>query len=153
VSTASATFFRQIGGTLGVAVFLSILFAQLTPNISTEMKSAATDPTFQHAVVEGARSSNPADAALAKGLLAQDTSAAGDVLKDSSVIQQLSPDLARPFKVGFADSMSTVFLTATAVALLALILVLFWKEVPLRMMSGIEAAKGDAAAAADPVAS
>ncbi|MFQ6394611.1 MDR family MFS transporter [Nocardia sp. KC 131] len=149
VSTASATFFRQIGGTLGVAVFLSILFAQLTPNISTEMKSAATDPTFQHAVVEGARSSNPADAALAKGLLAQDTSAAGDVLKDSSVIQQLSPDLARPFKVGFADSMSTVFLTATAVALLALILVLFWKEVPLRMMSGIEAAKGDAAAAAN----
>jgi hypothetical protein len=34
VSTAAATFFRQIGGTLGVAVFLSILFAQLTPNIS-----------------------------------------------------------------------------------------------------------------------
>ncbi|MFD0361846.1 MDR family MFS transporter [Nocardia sp. GCM10030253] len=147
VSTAAATFFRQIGGTLGVAVFLSILFAQLTPNISTEMKSAATDPTFQHAVVEGARSNNPADAALAKGLLAQDTSAAGDVLKDSSIIQQLNPDLARPFKVGFAESMSTVFLTATGVALLALILVLFWKEVPLRMMSGIQAAKGDAESA------
>ncbi|WP_406235624.1 MDR family MFS transporter [Nocardia sp. NBC_01009] len=149
VSTAAATFFRQIGGTLGVAVFLSILFAQLTPNISTEMESAATDPTFQHAVVQGAQSSNPADAALAKGLLAQDTSAASDVLKDSSIIQQLNPDLARPFKVGFAESMSTVFLTATAVALLALILVLFWKEVPLRMMSGIQAAKGDAAESAN----
>ncbi|MEV6430023.1 MDR family MFS transporter [Nocardia sp. NPDC051463] len=149
VSTAAATFFRQIGGTLGVAVFLSILFAQLTPNISTEMKSAATDPTFQHAVVQGAQGSNPADAALAKGLLAQDTSAASEVLKDSSIIQQLNPDLARPFKVGFAESMSTVFLTATAVALLALILVLFWKEVPLRMLSGIQAAKGDAAESAN----
>ena len=29
ISTAAATFFRQIGGTLGVAVFLSILFSQL----------------------------------------------------------------------------------------------------------------------------
>ncbi|GAA5097812.1 MDR family MFS transporter [Nocardia iowensis] len=149
VSTAAATFFRQIGGTLGVAVFLSILFAQLTPNISEEMRSAATDPQFQHAVVEGARSSNPTDAALAKGLLAQDTSAAGQVLKDSSIIQQLSPDLARPFKVGFADSMSTVFLSATGVALLALILVLFWREVPLRLTGGIEAANAEAAEASD----
>ncbi|WP_433682104.1 MDR family MFS transporter [Nocardia sp. CA-119907] len=146
VSTAAATFFRQIGGTLGVAVFLSILFAQLTPNISTEMQSAATDPAFQHAVVEGAQSSNPADAALAKGLLAHDTSAAGGVLKDSSIVQQLNPELARPFKVGFSESMSTVFLSVTGVALLALILVLFWKEVPLRMVGGIEAAKGDAVA-------
>ncbi|MFC9435010.1 MDR family MFS transporter [Nocardia sp. NPDC057030] len=151
VSTAAATFFRQIGGTLGVAVFLSILFAQLTPNISDEMRSAAADPQFQHAVVEGARSSNPADAALAKGLLAQDTSAAGSVLKDSSVIQQLSPDLARPFKVGFAESMSTVFLSATGIALLALILVLFWREVPLRMVSGIQAAKDAAASESDSV--
>ncbi len=146
VSTAAATFFRQIGGTMGVAVFLSILFAQLTPNISSEMRSAATDPTFQHAVIEAAQSNNPADAALAKGLLAQDTSAAGGVLKDSSIVQQLSPELARPFKVGFAESMSAVFLSVTGMALLALVLVLFWKEVPLRTVGGIQAAKGDAAA-------
>lgn len=150
VSTAAATFFRQIGGTMGVAVFLSILFAQLTPNISTEMKSAATDPAFQHAVVEGAQSGDPADAALAKGLLAQDTSAAAGVLKDSSIVQQLSPELARPFKVGFAESMSTVFLAVTGMALLGLILVLFWKEVPLRTVGGIEAAKGEAANGAGP---
>lgn len=145
VSTAAATFFRQIGGTMGVAVFLSILFAQLTPNISDEMKSAATDPAFQQAVAEAANSSNPADAALAKGLLAQDTSAAGGVLKDSSIVQQLNPVLARPFQVGFAESMSTVFLFVAGLALLGLILVLFWKEVPLRTVGGIEAAR-DAAA-------
>lgn len=149
VSTAAGTFFRQIGGTLGVAVFLSILFAQLTPNITDEMQAAARDPQFQQAVAEGARSSNPADAALAKGLLAQDTSAAGQVLKDSSIIQQLSPELARPFQVGFADSMSSVFLAATAVALIALILVLFWKEVPLRMVSGLQAAKEENGSALD----
>ncbi|RJO77900.1 DHA2 family efflux MFS transporter permease subunit [Nocardia panacis] len=141
VSTASATFFRQIGGTLGVAVFLSILFAQLTPNIADEMRTAAADPQFQHAVMQGAQSSNPADAALAKGLLAHDTSAAGQVLEDSSVIQRLSPELARPFQVGFSHSMSQVFLAVTGVALLALLLTLFWKEVPLRMVSGLQAAR------------
>ncbi|MGY0502778.1 DHA2 family efflux MFS transporter permease subunit [Nocardia sp. FBN12] len=146
VSTASATFFRQIGGTLGAAVFLSILFSLLTPNITAEMRQSAADPAYQQAVIEGARSTNPVDAALAKGLLAHDTSAAGTVLQDSSIIQQLDPELAKPFQVGFADSMSTVFLVASAVALIALLLVLFWKEVPLRMSSGIQAA-GDAKAA------
>ncbi|MCA2209513.1 DHA2 family efflux MFS transporter permease subunit [Nocardia rosealba] len=146
VSTAAATFFRQIGGTLGAAVFLSVLFTLLTPNITDELRQAATDPAYQQAVVEGARSSNPADAALSQGLLAQDTSAAGKVLQDSSIIQQLDPQLAEPFQVGFADSMSTVFLFATGVALLALLLVLFWKEVPLRMSGGLQAA-GDAKAA------
>ncbi len=140
VSTAAATFFRQIGGTLGVAVFLSILFSQLSPNISTELRASADDPAFRQAIVEAVHSNNPADAALAGGLVKHDVSAAGEVLKDSSIIQQLSPELAYPFKVGFADSMSTVFLSATGVSLVALILVLFWKEVPLRMAGGIEAA-------------
>ncbi|QIS08349.1 MDR family MFS transporter [Nocardia arthritidis] len=146
VSTAAATFFRQIGGTLGVAVFLSILFAQLTPNIADQMRSASADPHFQQVVVQSAQSSNPVDAALAKGLLDHDTSAAGKVLQDSSVIQKLNPDLARPFKVGFADSMSTVFLSVTGIALLALILTLFWKEVPLRTTGGLQAAGAKPAA-------
>ncbi|WP_082875416.1 MDR family MFS transporter [Nocardia pseudobrasiliensis] len=139
VSTAAATFFRQIGGTLGVAVFLSILFAQLTPNIGNQLQSSASQPAFQQAVAEGVHSANPADAALSKGLAAHDVSAAGGVLNDSSVIQQLNPTLARPFKVGFADSMSTVFLSVTGIAALALVLVLFWKEVPLRTAGGIQA--------------
>ncbi|TQF75024.1 MFS transporter [Rhodococcus spelaei] len=140
VSTAAATFFRQIGGTLGVAVFLSILFAQLTPNITSQLQSAAQDPGFRQAVAEGVHSSNPADVALSTGFANHDMSAAGSVLKDSSVIQQLSPALAQPFKVGFADSMSVVFLTVTVIALIALVLVAFWKEVPLRIGGGLAAA-------------
>ncbi|QLY34334.1 MDR family MFS transporter [Nocardia huaxiensis] len=138
VSTAAATFFRQIGGTLGVAVFLSILFAQVTPNISSELQAAATQPEFKAAVVQGMHSSNPADAALANGLAAQDHSAAEKVLADSSIIQQLSPELAKPFKAGFADAMDTVFLSASVLAVLAFVLVLFWKEVPLRTAGGIQ---------------
>ena len=140
VSTAAATFFRQIGGTLGVAVFLSILFAQVTPNITEQLRSAAAEPGFREAVVAGLHSDNPADVALATGLAHQDTSAAAGVLQDSSVIQQLSPTLAEPFQVGFADAMSTVFLAVTAMSAIALVLVFFWKEVPLRTGGGLAAA-------------
>ena len=140
VSTAAATFFRQIGGTMGVAVFLSILFAQVTPNITDELHAAATDPQFVAALQQPA---NAADEALAHA--AQAGGAAGGVLEDTSFIEQLSPALARPFKVGFAESMSSVFLSATIVALLAVILVLFWKEVPLRTKGGLEAAAAEVA--------
>ncbi|WP_405488183.1 MDR family MFS transporter [Nocardia sp. NBC_00511] len=136
VSTAAATFFRQIGGTLGAAVFLSVLFDRLAPNIRSQLLRAGSDPTFQAAVVKGAHDGNPADMALSQSFLRHDTAAAQGVLNDSSVIQKLNPVLAHPFQVGFAESLSTVFLTTSAVALLALILVLFWKEVPLRTTVG-----------------
>ncbi|MDG3009317.1 MFS transporter [Rhodococcus sp. D2-41] len=140
VSTASATFFRQIGGTLGVAIFLSILFAQMTPNITSRLETAAKDPDFQHALVQGVQSTNPADVTFSKGILSRDSAAAGKVLSDSSIIQQLNPELAQPLKAGFADSMDTVFLSTTVFAGIALVLVLFWKEVPLRKAGGLAAA-------------
>lgn len=71
-------------------------------------------------------------------------SAAQHVLTDSSIVQQLSPALARPFQDGFADSMSTVFVVVTEVAAVALILVLFWKEVPLRTQGGLQARAAEA---------
>ncbi|MET9492295.1 MDR family MFS transporter [Nocardia sp. NPDC006630] len=136
VSTAAATFFRQIGGTLGAAVFLSVLFTRLAPNIRTELIAAGHDQKFQQALLNGRTDGNPADMALSQGLLNHDTSAAQHVLADSSVIQRLNPVLAKPFQVGFAESLSTVFLTTSAVALVALVLVAFWKEVPLRTTVG-----------------
>ena len=39
VATSSSTFFRQIGGTMGTAVLLSILFALMPTNIATAMQS------------------------------------------------------------------------------------------------------------------
>ncbi|MFE3189222.1 MDR family MFS transporter [Nocardia sp. NPDC059240] len=141
VSTAAATFFRQIGGTLGAAVFLSILFDRLGPNIRNQLTVAVQQPDFQEAVRNGAHDGNKADMALSQGILNHDTSAAQGVLSDSSVIQKLNPVLAHPFKVGFAESLSTVFLTTSAVTLVAFLLVLLWREVPLRTTAGLSSAE------------
>ena len=55
VATSSATFFRQLGGTIGVAVFLSLLFSTLGDNIKNAFKAAA--PGIQQAAQ---RRSDPA---------------------------------------------------------------------------------------------
>lgn len=104
VSTASATFFRQIGGTAGVAVFLTILFNTLPGNIAK---------AFGGKLPEG----------MGNGL--------GDLQADTSKIQSLPPELRIPILTGFTDSITTVFMVASGVALLATVVLLFMKEIPL----------------------
>jgi hypothetical protein len=141
VSTAAAAFFRQIGGTLGVAVFLSILFARVAPAIADRLAVAAGDPGFRSAVTEAARGGDPVDAAFARGVFERDQGALGSVLGDSSIVQRLNPVLARPLADGFVDAMDTVFLVTSLVGLVTVVLVLFWREVPLRPDSGLAAAR------------
>ncbi|NUO34864.1 MAG: MFS transporter, partial [Dermatophilaceae bacterium] len=50
VATSSATFTRQIGGTLGTAVFLSILFSQAGTKIGEAFQRAASTPDFRAAL-------------------------------------------------------------------------------------------------------
>ena len=59
VATASATFFRQMGGTLGVAVFLSILFSTVGDNIRTAFAAAVATPAFQAAAAEPGGAGQP----------------------------------------------------------------------------------------------
>ncbi|HVV23375.1 MAG TPA: MFS transporter [Pseudonocardiaceae bacterium] len=142
VATASATFFRQMGGTVGTAVFLSILFSTVGKRIGDAFRSIAPTPAFQSALSDPSVAHNPNNAPVLN-LVKHGVGAAGgsgsQVLQDSSFIKQLDPRLARPFLVGFSDAMHPVFLTAAAVVAVAFVLVLFMKEVPLRMQSGIQA--------------
>ncbi|WP_020663911.1 MFS transporter [Amycolatopsis benzoatilytica] len=113
VSTASATFFRQIGGTAGVAVFLTILFNVLPGNITK---------AFGGHVPAGAGSK------------------IGDLSSNTSVIQSLPDAVKIPVLTGFTDSISTVFWVAGGVALLATLVLLFMKEIPLAGMNPAAAA-------------
>ena len=106
VSTASATFFRQMGGTLGVAVFLTILFNLLPHRI--------TDAFGGH---------------LPAGL---DTDKLNQLQANTAGIAALPEQIRNPILIGFTDSMHGVFYAAAGVALLACIVMLFMKEIPLQ---------------------
>jgi hypothetical protein len=142
VATASATFFRQMGGTLGTAVFLSILFAALPARIVESFRAAATDPAFTAALRDPAVLADPAN----QPVLAAVRGGVAPNLDDSSYLSSVDPVLARPILESFASSMSTVFLCAAAVLVVGLIAVLRMKEVPLRTQSGVEAQRGAEAA-------
>ena len=132
VATASATFFRQMGGTLGVAIFLSILFSTVGGNISTALDEATTTPEFQAA-------------AQAQGGL--DPSIVAGIQDDSSVLERMPEVLAHPFRVGFAESMDSVFLAAAGVGVLAFLILLLLPPVELRATSASAARAAQAVAA------
>jgi hypothetical protein len=139
VATASATFFRQMGGTLGTAVFLSVLFNGLPGKISDAFKAIAPTPAFQSALKDPAVLSDPANKPVFDLMKSGASAGGSSALNDSSFITHLDPRLARPFLVGFADSIDVVFLLGASVLLVAWMIVWFLPEEKLRTQSGIEA--------------
>ena len=61
VATSSATFFRQIGGTLGTAVLLSVLFATMSTNISSAMQNKGDLTSALDAALTPSVASDPAN--------------------------------------------------------------------------------------------
>ncbi|MEV5652178.1 MFS transporter [Nocardia sp. NPDC052254] len=106
VSTASATFFRQMGGTLGVALFLTILF-NLLPHKIIDAFGGMLPPGF-------------------------DAGALDRLQANTSGITALPAQIKDPILIGFTDSLHGVFYAAAAVALLSCLVLLFMKEIPLQ---------------------
>ena len=133
VATSSVTFFRQMGGTLGTAVFLSVLFSTVGQNIADALARAENSAAFQ-------------SAAAAHPQLMQ-TLQNSNALQDSSFINDLPDAIAHPFMVGFSESMDLVFVLGALVLLVGLLVIAFLPDLPLRDLSGIQARHADDAAA------
>lgn len=143
VATSSATFFRQMGGTLGTAVFLSVLFGGLPEKIKAAFTQASSFPPFQAALHDPKVLTDPANAPVTDAIAAaqhgQPVDLAAGALSDSSFINQMDDRLARPFLVAFGESIDAVFLLGAAVLLVAFVVVWFLPEEKLRSQSGIQA--------------
>ncbi|MFL6099242.1 MAG: MDR family MFS transporter [Actinomycetales bacterium] len=155
VATSSSTFFRQIGGTLGVAVFLSILFSTVGDKIAAALRHATGTPAFQAAAhnpaIAGQHPNSDFLAALQAQQSGKSTSFFSGVLNDSSVIDRLAKPFGDPFKIGFSQAMDTVFLVGACVVVVAVVVLAFLPHIELRDTSGIEAqqqAEAEAAAKA-----
>ena len=152
VATSSTMFFRQMGGTLGVAVFISILFNRLPDaikdamnksDVKNDMADAAKE--YMAGVASGKyKADNPNVVFLTESM--KDPAALGDKMNtDSSFLTHLDPRLARPFLMGFADSAVVVFEWAAAVVAVAFVMSWFLKVSPLRTKSAAAEAAASSA--------
>jgi len=66
VATSAATFFRQIGGTLGVAILLSVLFSALPANITSSLQNEKTLTSGLSAALDPAVAGKSQNAAIMK---------------------------------------------------------------------------------------
>jgi len=107
VATATATFFRSMGGSFGVAIFGTIFANRLAywlPRLVPHSVLAHTSPSqLVHA--------SPAQ------------------------LKALSPAVHQGIVVSISNSLHTVYLWATPVCLLAFVLTLFIRELPLRQQT------------------
>jgi hypothetical protein len=139
VATASATFFRSMGGTFGTAVFLTVFFSSAATKVAQNVQVASQDPAFQSALKD------PANTQIAQALQAMRNGSSSQ-LNDTSFLQHGAAVLRTPFLNGFASAMDQVFLLAAIVVIPAFVLSFFLKEVKLRMVSGLQAQAAEAAA-------
>lgn len=137
VATSSSLFFRQMGGTLGTAVFLSILFSTVGDNIKAAFATAVRTPEFLQAVADPAVQADHNNAAVL-AMLKPGASANPPSLNDSSFINHLDPRLAKPFLDGFSQSIDTVLLVAACIVAVGIVLTALLPELPLRNVSGIQ---------------
>jgi EmrB/QacA subfamily drug resistance transporter len=127
VASASSTFFRSVGGTLGTAIFLSILFTLAGSNIASQYTKAQSDPAFN-----AAAKTHPDQLATLHQHLAGG-------LDDTSFLNGLARPITRPFFVGFSQAADVVFGVTAVLLIGAIVLSMCLKEVPLRLMSGNQA--------------
>jgi EmrB/QacA subfamily drug resistance transporter len=137
VASAASSFFRSVGGTLGTAIFLSILFSLAGTKITQQYAKAATDPAFI-----AAAKANPGQLATLHQNLAGG-------LNNTSFLNGLAKPLSHPFFAGFSAAGDVVFAITAILLLAAVVLSACLKEVPLRLVSGNQArAEGSAPDAA-----
>jgi hypothetical protein len=102
-ATSAATFFRSIGGSIGVSVFSAIFNNKMTGNLAHQLPQLAANPS------------------LAKELRAS-----------PQALAKLPPPVHHGYLVAFTDSLHVVFIAAIPVALVAFAFTWLLEELPLR---------------------
>ncbi len=104
-ATSATTFFRQMGGSIGAAVFGAVLASRLTHYLSEQ---------------------------LARAGISSGAGGAGVNANNVQAIQQLREPIKGIVLRAFTDALNDVFLVGVPFILVALVVSLFLKELPLR---------------------
>jgi EmrB/QacA subfamily drug resistance transporter len=107
-ATSSVTFFRQLGGSIGAAVFGAVLASRLTHYLARALAAAGVQPA----------------------------AAAGIDANDVQAIRRLAEPVKGVVLGAFANALDDVFLVGVPFIVVAFVVALFLKEVPLRTGPG-----------------
>lgn len=139
VATASSQLFRNLGGTIGIAVMGTVMSNNLTKNLKEALQStnapdfSSVDPQLAQQMLSFA---NP-QTLMNKPLIEQtQASLPADV-------QPLFAQMIDSIRDALGNTLSMVFLTGTLVLVVALLLVFFLKEIPLRTTNQASAPKSE----------
>ncbi|MHC6222710.1 MDR family MFS transporter [Arthrobacter sp. MMS24-S77] len=119
VGTSTAAFFRSMGGAVGTAVFISMLFSLAADKIASGMKDAIGNADYLKVLKDPAVAADPANAKLYDFFK---NGASNDSLNDTSWLHHANPVLTRPITEGFAQSIDAVMLTAAALTGIAFLI-------------------------------
>ncbi|MFS0782561.1 MDR family MFS transporter [Bacillus sp. 1P06AnD] len=128
VVTASSQLFRNLGGTIGIAVMGTVMSNNLVKHLKDAMQAASSsdfskiDPQMAEKMMAFA---NP-QALMNKPLLEKTEASL------PPEIQPIFTHMIQTIRDALSETLSTVFLTGTLVLCVAFILVFFLKELPLR---------------------
>lgn len=114
-ATAAIQFFRNIGSTVGTAVLGTVMTASMATSISDQIAALPAE-----------------DLAALQASGGVDVAGLENAALDPSALSQLPEILVEPIRMGMGEAMHMVFLTAVPFAVIALVLSLFIKHVPLR---------------------
>ncbi|WP_460858346.1 MDR family MFS transporter [Nocardiopsis coralliicola] len=118
-ATSAATFFRSIGGAIGTSAFGAVFAATLSSNVAEQLRGVSLPPDVD----------------------------ASQLQNDPGQLAQLPAQIQDRFLAAYAGAVDTVFLSAVPLAVLAFVLALFLKQIPLRTSVGAD----DLATAVAPV--
>ncbi|MGZ9585580.1 MDR family MFS transporter [Paenibacillus marinisediminis] len=138
VATASSQLFRNLGSTIGIAVMGTIMSSKLAGNIKEAMASA---PKVDMTKLDPAVAKNLAELQDLKMLLDQpkleEIQAA---LPDG--VQSVFIQMVDMLRDALSSSLTTVFLSGSALLVLAAVLTFFLREIPLRTSNSLHPKEG-----------
>ena len=130
-ATSNLTFFRQVGGSVGLAIVGSYFGGQLATTIPARL-TAALPPALAGQFTGGSgdlsKLTNVGD--LGPSILANVPEGA------RSMVEPLIPTIVAAIKAGIADAIGSIFWLAVVASLVAFVVAALIEEIPLRARAG-----------------
>ena len=149
VATSNLTFFRQIGGSVGLALLGTVFATRLTDEIAPQMVAAGVPPQVVSQFADQPGGGSAMDLLRVGGDLGQ-TLLAQVPEQLRPLVEPLIPNIVFGINQAFSLAVDEVFLIGAATTVLALLVAAFMRELPLRTTMGTRSPVAAAVPSAGP---